>query len=208
MKTSTKGTRASAPAKGEVSEPIDTVDLTPARWADFERLFGENGACGGCWCMWWRIEKGEKWPQVKGPAAKRRMKKLVTSGQAQGVLAYAGEEPVGWCSYGPRKDYPRLDRARTLACDDAERVWSIPCFFVKSGWRGRGVATALLKHAVGALAKHGAPLAEGYPVKPSRAGSAIPAAFAWTGTRALFEACGFEAVGAADRAKQRFRRTP
>ena len=29
--------------------------LTPERWADFEELFGERGAAGGCWCMWWRL---------------------------------------------------------------------------------------------------------------------------------------------------------
>ena len=24
--------------------------LTPDRWGDLEALFGERGACGGCWC--------------------------------------------------------------------------------------------------------------------------------------------------------------
>jgi hypothetical protein len=29
--------------------------LTPSRWPDLEALFGRNGACNGCWCMYWRI---------------------------------------------------------------------------------------------------------------------------------------------------------
>jgi hypothetical protein len=29
--------------------------LTPERWHDLEQLFGTRGACGGCWCMWWRV---------------------------------------------------------------------------------------------------------------------------------------------------------
>ena len=51
---------------------IETKELTPKLWPDFERLFGANGACGGCWCMSWRIEKGEKWEEVKGACAKKR----------------------------------------------------------------------------------------------------------------------------------------
>ena len=30
---------------------IAIAPLTPDRWDDFETLFGERGACGGCWCM-------------------------------------------------------------------------------------------------------------------------------------------------------------
>jgi len=29
--------------------------LTPNLWPALEDLFGENGACNGCWCMYWRI---------------------------------------------------------------------------------------------------------------------------------------------------------
>jgi hypothetical protein len=35
------------------------------RWADFETLFGERGACGGCWCMLWRLARKE-FEQQKG----------------------------------------------------------------------------------------------------------------------------------------------
>ena len=53
--------------------------LTPARWHDFETLFGKNGACGGCWCMTWRIALKE-FREKKGAGNKRAMKKLVESG--------------------------------------------------------------------------------------------------------------------------------
>ena len=95
--------------------------------------------------MYWRLKKGERWEDLQGAPAKRRMKALVAAGKAQGAIAFAGEEPVGWIAYGPRQDFPRLERARTLACDDSEQVWSLPCFFIKAGWRDRGVATALLR---------------------------------------------------------------
>lgn len=185
---------------------LRVAPLTPERWADVEALFGEKGACAGCWCMFWRLDEGERFDDVKGPKAKRRFKALVTRGEAQGLLAYADGEPVGWLAHGPRRDFQKLDRAPSLACDDADAVHSVPCFFIKAGFRKQGVATALLNAAVLAAKKAGATTLEGYPVKASAPGRAIPAAFAWTGTVPLFERAGFTPASPGKRAgKQRMR---
>ncbi len=53
---------------------ITTTDVTPDSWKYIEELFGNNGACGGCWCMSWRIAKDEKWDNIKGAEAKKRFK--------------------------------------------------------------------------------------------------------------------------------------
>jgi ribosomal protein S18 acetylase RimI-like enzyme len=156
--------------------------------------------------MYWRLEEGERWEDLKGAPAKRRFKGLVTGGEALGVLAYLGNEPVGWCAYGPRTDFVRLGRSRTLACDDADQVWSLPCFFIKAGHRGKGIATALLRHALADIKKRRGRIAEGYPVHPHSPGKKIPAAFAWTGTRSLFRAAGFRVVGNAGGGKERVRK--
>ncbi len=29
--------------------------LAPNLWPALDDLFGEKGACNGCWCMYWRI---------------------------------------------------------------------------------------------------------------------------------------------------------
>ena len=155
--------------------------------------------------MFWRLEKGERWEDLKGAPAKRRFKRLVVSGRARGALAFAGEEPVGWIAFGPRRDFPRLDRARTLACPDADGVWALPCFYIKPGWRDKGVAAALLAHALKSLRRLGAPVAEGYPVN-LKPGQRLPNAFAWTGTRGLFERAGFELAGPGSTSKVRMRR--
>ena len=182
-------------------------DLSPALWPALEELFGPRGACGGCWCMYWRLGKGERWDDLKGAPAKRRFKALVSAGKARGAIAFAGKEPVGWIAFGPRSDFPRLDRARTLACPDAGEVWALPCFFIKAGWRDRGVAKTLLAHALKSLRKRGAKVAEGYPVnlKPRQR---LPNAFAWTGTRSLFADAGFELAGPGGTSKVRMRRKP
>lgn len=184
---------------------LEIRDLTPRLWPALEKLFGKNGACGGCWCMWWRIEKGERWSEVKGAPARRRLRRLVRAGRAHGVLAFAAGEPVGWCAYERRTDLPRLDRAPSLACGDAGRVWSLPCFFVKAGWRGHGVARALLDGALRRLRRRGAGIAEGYPVKPPRPGERMPAAFIYTGTPGLFRGAGFAPAARRPRGRQRVR---
>src|SRR5262245_9694746 len=103
---------------GDVSR-IEIRELEPDLWPDLEALFGSNGACGGCWCMYWRLEKGESWSDVKGATNRRRLRALVREGRAHGVVAYADGKPVGWASFERRRDLVRLDRAPSLACDDA-----------------------------------------------------------------------------------------
>ena len=190
-----------------LKQNLKVRDLSPALWPALEELFGPRGACGGCWCMYWRLEKGERWDDLKGLPAKRRMKALVVAGKARGAIAFAGKEPVGWIAYGPRQDFPRLERARTLACEDSGDVWALPCFFIKAGWRDQGVAGALLAHALKSLRRRGAKIAEGYPVN-LKPGQRLPNAFAWTGTRSLFRDAGFELAGAATTSKLRMRRKP
>jgi len=184
---------------------LKTLDLTSELWPELERLFGPRGACGGCWCMFWRIADRKSWGEVQGETARRRFRALVRRGEATGVLCFDGDEPVGWLAYGPRVSFPRLERARTLRCDDAPRVWSLPCFYVKAGWRGKGVAGAMLAHALRSLRRRGAEIAEAYPVHPPLPGRKIPASFAYTGTRSLFAGAGFEVVGNRGGGRERVR---
>ena len=80
--------------------------LTPERWDDFTALFGAHGAVGGCWCMYWRREGA--WQGGNGDANREKMHALVQGGAVTGLLAYAGEQAVGWVSVAPRGDYAAL----------------------------------------------------------------------------------------------------
>jgi len=187
--------------KKSASGSLEIRELTPELWPAFEKLFGPNGACAGCWCMWWRIPEGERFKDVRGAEAKRRQRKLVLAGKSRGLLAFADGEPVGWCAYGRRTEFGTLARSRTLACDDAEQVWSLPCFFIKAGWRGRGVARALLRAALRSLRRHRARTAEAYPVRPPASNAG-----AFTGTVPWLESEGFRVVEAHARGRQRARK--
>jgi GNAT superfamily N-acetyltransferase len=172
--------------------------VTPARWPDLERLFGERGACGGCWCMVWRLPR-QRWVAGKGAGNKRALKRIVTANRKPGVLAYVGREAIGWCALAPRSEYLALERSRVLKPIDDSPVWSISCLFVARPWRRKGVSVALLRAAVDLAAKQGARVVEGYPVEPTM--RRMPDAFAWTGLPAAFRAAGF--VEVARRSKTR-----
>ncbi len=170
-------------------------ELEPDMWPALEALFGEKGACGGCWCQTWRVERGGKlWEATKGEPARLRMKELVLSGKALGILAFDGDRAVGWCSFGPRADFPRIETMKAYRRDDTDGVWSITCFFIGKGSRGQGVARNLIREAVGAMRKRGVQVIEGYPVPLTKDGKKLPAAFSWTGPQAIFEQAGFTLV--------------
>jgi GNAT superfamily N-acetyltransferase len=141
--------------------------------------------------MWWRLTRSE-FEQRKGAQNKRAMRQIVASGAAPGILAYADDEPIGWCAVGPREWYPVLQRSRTLKPVDDQPVWSITCFFVARSHRRRGVSGALLKAAVAHARKHGARIVEGYPVEPKS--GQLPDAFAWIGLPSTFRKAGFVEV--------------
>lgn len=166
--------------------------LTNKTWAEFESLFGEKGACAGCWCMYWRIPRKE-FESNRSPDNKRLMKKLVKRGTVPGILAFDGERPVGWCAFAPRTDYVRLGNSRILKPVDDREVWSVSCFFIDRRSRGKGVATALLKAAAKEAKRMGVGVLEGYPIDPE-GGKKYPPAFAWHGLASIFTAAGFKEI--------------
>lgn len=172
-------------------ETVSCRALTNEDWPVIVELFGPKGACGGCWCMYWRRPRGgQLWEQKKGRPNRDAFRRLIKAGRVYGALAFVGERPVGWCCLGPRGDFARLERTKPLATDWDQRTWSIVCLFVKSKWRSRGVATELVAQAVKVARSQGAGRVEAYPVVP-KSDKPIPAAFAWTGVPAIYESCGF-----------------
>lgn len=187
-----------------MSENFHFVPATPDRWNDLEELFGERGACGGCWCMTWRLSPKE-FNAGKEAKNKSRLRSLVKKGREPGVLAYAGEEAVGWCSVAPREEFPRLENSRVWKRIDDQPVWSITCLFVKRGFRNQGLSAQLLDAAAKFAKRHGARIVEGYP--QDLGGKRLPYAFVWTGLAPAFHKAGFEVAERRSRQKPIMRRT-
>lgn len=141
------------------------LPLTPERWGDLEDLFGPQGPCYGCWCNHFRMPQRLRMPLL-GEGARQLFEERVRRGPPPGVLAYADDEAVGWLQVGPRAHVPEWNnprRASTPLPDapaEDERNWAASCFFVRKGFRGKGVTGALLAGAVAFARESGARLVE------------------------------------------------
>jgi GNAT superfamily N-acetyltransferase len=159
--------------------------LTPDLWPSLEELFGRNGACNGCWCMYWRIGSAyRKRPRERNKAAFRE---VVKRGPPPGLLAFDGDVAVGWCQLTPRDALPWLDRAWRLERVDELPVWSLSCFYVRKGYRRQGVTSALIAAALKVARRAKAPALEAYPLDATLTPSASSTGFASTFGRAGFK---------------------
>ena len=157
--------------------------LTPDLWPAFEDLFGKNGACYGCWCMYGRI--GSAYRRRPREDNKARFREIVERGPPPGLLAFHEDLAVGWCQVTPRDSVPWLDRLWRLARIDDLPVWSLSCFYIRIGYRRKGVCTALIGAALKAAREAKAPALEAYPfdaeVSPSASGTGYASTFARAG---------------------------
>ena len=72
---------------------------------------------------------------------------------------------------------------------DDQPVWSIVCFYVAKGFRGRGVAGALIGGALDYVKDRGGSIVEAYPTAPKKTPLAPVSSF--MGLPAMFARAGF-----------------
>lgn len=165
--------------------------VTKERWKDFEQLFGEKGACAGCWCMYWRTSQ-KILDKQKGAGNKNAIKKIIFDEKIPGILAYDNSEPVGWCAIAPREEFVRLENSRILKPVDNKRVWSVTCFFINRKYRNKGMSVDLLNASKKFVKARGGRIIEGYPIEPRK--NKMPDAFAWVGLSGAFLKSGFKEI--------------
>lgn len=178
-------------SKRPPTDKIEFYPLTIDRWRDFEKLFGQRGACGGCWCMNWRLLSA-RFEEQKGEQNRKAFKKLLSGGDMPGILGYLNDEAVIWCSIAPRECFPRMEKAPTLKAVDNKPVWSVTCLFMAKQVRRKGYSARTLKAAVEFARSRGARIVEGYPFEPKS--PPLPDPFVWTGMVSSYLRAGFKEV--------------
>lgn len=177
---------------------LRVVPVTPDRWGDLVRLFGPNGAYSNCWCTFFRRTGAEFSAGCREGGAGNRalLRRLVRDGAVPGLLAYRGDDPVGWVSVAPRPEFGRYLRSPITRLDPAARedasVWSMVCLFVPRAERRRGVARKLVRGAIAWARERGADVLEAYPVDTG--GTRRPSAELYVGTVGLLAGAGFREV--------------
>ena len=168
--------------------PLGVDDLE-----DLASLFGSSRNTGRCWCTAFCSTRAEF---ALGWVAKRNRGRFEAMAEVDlapmGVLASLDGVPVGWAACGPRSRYLVAAEGRSrllipLDRDEDDSVWLVPCLFVRSQDRGRGVTHALLTGAVEVARGHGAVAVEGWPVSTGETGHADD----FVGRETVFERAGF-----------------
>ncbi|HZI98670.1 MAG TPA: GNAT family N-acetyltransferase, partial [Actinomycetales bacterium] len=147
-------------------DPV-VLPLTAERWDDAVVVFGSRGDPARCWCQWFRM-RSAAWKDARTASNRAALKVQVDDDPPPGLLAYVGDEPAGWVAVAPRTAYERLRHSPKVVAavgedlDDGS-IWAVTCFVVRTGFRRRGLAGALLDAAVAFAREHGARVVEGYP---------------------------------------------
>ncbi|MEO8184233.1 MAG: GNAT family N-acetyltransferase [Deltaproteobacteria bacterium] len=168
------------------AQRVRVLPIDAQRWADFEQLFSARGAPHYCWCSPYRFAHAER---LSAAGKRAAMHELVVQGTPIGVLAYAGERVVGWCSVAPRESYVKLQRSRTMPRLSDLPTWTVLCLFVPRPERGQRLTSALLRGALRYARAQGAQLVEGFPHDTAGISSTH------RGSSAAFAAAGFQEHG-------------
>lgn len=170
-----------------VGMAFEAHPVTKERWPDVVELF-DRAIVRTCFCMFYR-----KTGTDTGVGAENRtaMHALVKRGTVPGLIGYMDGVPVAWVSLGPREDYARLRRSPVMKPVDDRPVWSIVCFFVAPGHRGRGLSARMLRAAVDYARSRGARLVEAYPVDKLERSHVD---FMFFGAKSMYDRAGFREV--------------
>ncbi|MGI9479200.1 MAG: GNAT family N-acetyltransferase [Hyphomicrobiaceae bacterium] len=169
--------------------------LTPKLMDDLGVVLkGSWGAT--CWCMFPRLTDKQMKELPGDGAVKDRRRAAMTKlarrrSHAPGLVAFDGNEPVGWAALGPRPEFIRVDKSKATPPVDETPVWIIPCITVRKTARGQGIAVALIKAATAYAFERGAATVEAYPRADDKRTGADNIFF---GTEPLFRRAGFEVV--------------
>lgn len=169
--------------------------LTPKLMADLGVVL--KGSWGTtCWCMFPRLTDKQMKELPGDGAIKERRRAAMTKlarrrSHAPGLVAFDGNEPVGWAALGPRPEFIRVDTSKATPPVDDAPVWIIPCITVRKAARGQGIAVALIKAATAYAFEKGAAAVEAYPRADEIRTGADNIYF---GTEPLFRRAGFEVI--------------
>lgn len=179
---------------------FQSLPLTADRWPDFERLFGPQGACYGCWCTYFRVPTSQR-KFMDGDAKKAFMNDRVERGPPPGILGYLQGVPVAWAQVGPRSELPQWNSPKTVSrplnpvdADDPS-IWAMSCFFIASKERGKGLSHRMLSEAIVFAGQHGARLIEACPIDRTKQSKSVGL---YVGSTRIFQAAGFSEIARKD----------
>jgi GNAT superfamily N-acetyltransferase len=186
-----------------MTDALRVVPANEASWEDLQAVFG-RGDPRRCQCQRFKIGHAgwtpEPWEERAAALRDQTGCDEPKSDRTSGLVAFLGEDAVGWCAVEPRTAYPRLLNSRSPVPwkgRDEDRtdgtVWAVTCFVTRKGFRNQGVSAALVAAAVDFARDRGARALEGYPML-TYPGKEITWGELFVGSRNSFADAGFVEV--------------
>jgi GNAT superfamily N-acetyltransferase len=167
--------------------PYTMRELDASSWDVFAELVERNnGIYGGCWCIGYHPECGQR-----GISHRQVKEDRVRTGRAHAVLAIDEDGLAqGWCQYGDPTELPNIKHKRAYDKDPPPVPdWRITCIFVDKNHRGQGIARETLEAALERIARLGGGVVEAIPEVTG--GREAQGRFLFSATVELFEQFGF-----------------
>lgn len=147
------------------------------------RAFSDGSPYYPCYCNAFNMSaeqiKSEFFEQIESNGGgaeglrlsqRKSAEKMLKQGKIQGYMAYENNIVIGWCNANDKNSYFRLGDfdldgqiSDDNSGDNAEKIKSIVCFAIAPGYRGKGIATALLERVCRDAAADGYEYVEVYP---------------------------------------------
>ncbi|OPZ23684.1 MAG: Acetyltransferase (GNAT) family protein [Lentisphaerae bacterium ADurb.BinA184] len=175
--------------------------LTPELSADYFEFF-ENRAFTDdppyrCYCQMYQMTQEQVKAALEivdgndGGRVSRKVAELqIDSGILRGYLAFVGGVSIGWCNANDKANFPiESSGGARFHAPVEKREKAVVCFEIAPNFRGKGVATALLRQVVADAKAEGYLAVEGFPVVRSER-------YEWEGAGPirLYEKAGFVRV--------------
>ena len=187
-----------------MTEALTILPANEASWEDLQTVFGTRGDASYCQCQRFKLAPKESFGSFPPEERAFRLRQQTNSGHPEaettaGLIAYLDGEPVGWCGVEPRANYSGLRRVYRVPWDGRTEdkgdptVWAVTCFFIRPGFRHRGISYALARATVDFARSRGARALEGYPML-TQPGQEITWGEMLVGNRSIFEAAGLREV--------------
>jgi ribosomal protein S18 acetylase RimI-like enzyme len=179
------------------------ASLSPSRREDYlaffdherGRAFADNPAWAGCYCHFFHAATALDWSALPADANRTAIGARIEVGEMEGFLAYAdADRIVGWLNAQPRHKLPhcfaRLNVPPTPIDVPASEAAVVLCFVIDPALRRRGVARALLTHALASFAARGIRVVDAFPATVADQNAAAH----FRGPLSLYEQLGFSRI--------------
>ena len=164
--------------------------LSAETWDAFAELVERNnGVYGGCWCISYHPECGQRHLNYRDVKEER-----VRTGRAHAALVVDSNGLAqGWCQFGSPEELSNIKHKRAYDKEPPPVPdWRITCIFVDKRHRGRGIARLALDGALDEIARAGGGLVEA--ISEVTVGRAAQGRFLFSATVELLDEFGFQRV--------------